>query len=307
MGDEAGLLLKGGVLPDGGGADILIRGGKIVEISESIAAPEGARVIDVAGRLVTPGLVNGHVHLDKTLIGATWVPHLAGSTLRERIEAEKEIRGQLNVPLKTRATALINLLASHGTTAIRSHVDIDPGIGLAHLEVILELREELRERISIQLVAFPQSGVRAAPGTAELLEEAMKLGVENIGGLDPAAIDGDVEGQLDLLFGLAERFGAGIDIHLHDAGELGIYELEQIAARCKASGLNGRVTVSHAYALGMVSPSAAAAAASRLADAGVAIEMDVRADPGAHRPAARTAGAGPPECPMGADVRHKES
>jgi cytosine deaminase len=149
--------------------------------------------------------------------------------------------------------------------------------------------------------------VRAAPGTAELLEEAMKLGVENIGGLDPAAIDGDVEGQLDLLFGLAERFGAGIDIHLHDAGELGIYELEQIAARCKASGLNGRVTVSHAYALGMVSPSAAAAAASRLADAGVAIEMDVRADPGAHRPAARTAGAGPPECPMGADVRHKES
>ncbi len=230
---------KSAVLLKGGRADILIQGGNIAGIAASITAPSGAQEFDLAGRLVSPGLVNGHAHLDKTLLGAPWVPHLPGDTVVERIAAEKEIRSQLAVPLKVRATALIDLLTSHGTSAVRSHVDIDPDIGLAHLEVILALREEMRERLSIQLIAFPQSGVRAAPGTAELLKEAMKLGVENIGGLDPAAIDGDVEGQLDLIFALAERHGAGIDIHLHDGGELGIYELKQIAERCRAGSADG--------------------------------------------------------------------
>jgi cytosine deaminase len=269
--DGAGLLLKNGALYRGGTADILIGDGVIAEIGESIAAPQGARVIDLAGRLVSPGLVDGHVHLDKTLIGAPWVPHLEGGTVRQRIAAEKKIRAQVAVPLAERAAALIDLLSEQGTTALRSHVDIDPEIGLSHLETLLSLREKMRDRVSIQLVAFPQSGVAAAPGTAELLEEALKLGVENIGGLDPAAIDGDVAGQLDLLFDLAERHGAGIDIHLHDDGELGIFELEQIAARCHARGLGGRVAVSHAYALGMVDSARAGATAERLAEAGVAI------------------------------------
>ncbi|MEE8172175.1 MAG: amidohydrolase [Alphaproteobacteria bacterium] len=268
---DIGLLLKGGLLPDGGTADILIRDGKIAEISDGLAAPEGVREIDVAGRLVSPGLVNGHVHLDKTLLGAPWIPHIDGGTIAERIAAEKKIRARINTPLETRATALIDLLTEQGTVALRSHIDIDPEIGLTNLEVILALREKMRERISIQLVAFPQSGVRAAPGTAALLEEALKLGVETIGGLDPAAIDGDVEGQLDLVFDLAARYGAGIDIHLHDGGELGIFELGQIADRCRAQGLAGRVAVSHAYALGMVAESDAAAMADQLARAGVAI------------------------------------
>lgn len=269
--DGAGLLLKNGALYRGGTADILISDGVISEIGESIAAPQGARVIDLAGRLVSPGLVDGHVHLDKTLIGAPWVPHLEGGTVRQRIAAEKKIRAQVAVPLAERAAALIDLLTQQGTTALRSHVDIDPEIGLSHLETLLSLREKMRDRVSIQLVAFPQSGVAAAPGTAELLEEALKLGVENIGGLDPAAIDGDVAGQLDLLFDLAERHGAGVDIHLHDDGELGIFELEQIAARCHARGLGGRVAVSHAYALGMVDTARAGATAEKLAEAGVAI------------------------------------
>jgi cytosine deaminase len=265
------LLLKGGVLPDGGAADILVQGGKIAEIAPSLAAPQGVREIDVAGRLVSPGLVDGHVHLDKTFLGAPWVPHLEGGTVRERIAAEKEIRATVETPLAERAAALIDLLASQGTMAIRSHVDINPEIGLGNLETILELRERVRERMSIQLVAFPQSGVAIAPGTAELMEEALKLGVENVGGLDPAAIDGDIDGQLDLVFDLAARYGVGIDIHLHDGGELGIYELRQIAARCRANGMAGKVAVSHAYALGMVAEAEAAATANVLAEAGVAI------------------------------------
>ena len=102
---DIGLLLKGGLLPDGGTADILIRDGKIAEISDGLAAPEGVREIDVAGRLVSPGLVNGHVHLDKTLLGAPWIPHIDGGTIAERIAAEKKIRARINTPLETRATA----------------------------------------------------------------------------------------------------------------------------------------------------------------------------------------------------------
>ena len=241
------------------------------------------REIDAAGRLIAPGLVDGHLHLDKTLLGAPWVPHLDGGTVIERIAAEKEIRARMDVPLAARATALIDLITGFGTTALRSHINIDPDTGLTDLEIILALREKMSERISIELVAFPQSGVRVAPGTAELLEEALKLGVETIGGLDPAAIDGDVEGQLDLIFDLAERHGVGIDIHLHDSGELGIFELEQIAARCAAAGLGGKVAVSHAYALGMVAESVAAATASKLATAGVAI-MTAASDFGAMPP-----------------------
>ena len=102
-------------------------------------------------------------------------------------------------------------------------------------------------------------------------KKALKLGVETIGGLDPAAFDSDVEGQLDLVFDLAVRYRAGIDIHLHDGGELGIFELGKIAERYRAHGLAEQVAVSHAYALGMVAESDAAAMAYQLARAGVAI------------------------------------
>src|SRR6185503_7418828 len=97
------------------------------------------------------------------------------------------------------------------------------------------------------------SGILASPGTAELMKVALQSGVEVVGGLDPAGIDGDVAGHLDVVFGLAERHGAHVDIHLHDHGEAGALELREIAGRTRATELGGRVTVSHAYALGEIS------------------------------------------------------
>ena len=119
---------------------------------------------------------------------------------------------------------------------MRSHTDIDPEVGLRGVEVIRAAAEQLEGLITVEQVAFPQSGLLINPGTAELLEEALRSGVETIGGLDPAGVDGDPVGHLDVLFGLAERHGAGIDIHLHDAGALGAWELGLIAERTKASG-----------------------------------------------------------------------
>jgi cytosine deaminase len=166
---------------------------------------------------------------------------------------------------------MIAHLAVRGTTRVRSHVDIDTEIGLAHVEALVALRAEVRDLVDVQLVAFPQSGVVSHPGAAELMDEALHLGCDVVGGLDPAGIDGAIDAQLDVVFGLAEKHGKLVDIHLHDAGELGCFELEQIAARTVALGRQGDVVVSHAFGLGGVAETRARRCADTLAAAGVAI------------------------------------
>jgi cytosine deaminase len=141
---------------------------------------------------------------------------------------------------------------SRGTLHIRNHVDIDTEIGLRNFEGVMAARNRLKGAVSIQVVAFPQSGVVSRPGTAELLDRAVKEGANLIGGIDPAGLDRDPTGQLDIVFGIAGRYGVGIDIHLHDPGELGAFQLRLIAERTRALGLAGKVCVSHAFCLGML-------------------------------------------------------
>jgi cytosine deaminase len=154
---------------------------------------------------------------------------------------------------------------------MRSHVDIDNQLGLRNLHEILKVRERFRDLVAIQIVAFPQSGILRSPGTSELLEAAIAEGADLLGGLDPVGIDGDLDGHLDAIFAIAERRGVGVDIHLHDSGESGIGQLTAIAHRTEAAGLNGRVAVSHAFALGSVPTDLAERTADLLAEAGVAI------------------------------------
>jgi cytosine deaminase len=144
-------------------------------------------------------------------------------------------------------------------------------VGLKSLETILRVREEYKDLIDIQLVAFPQSGILQSPGTPQLLDEAIGLGANLVGGLDPASFDRDVEKHLDVVFGVATKRGVDVDIHLHDMGALGAFEIEQIAARTRALGMEGHVAVSHAYALGDVSVDALKTIADVLARSGVAI------------------------------------
>ena len=261
-------------LSDGRSAAIGIAAGRIAAIETAgvpLASPER---VDADGDLVLPGLVDGHVHLDKTLVGDRWWPHRVEPggvfDVRERVAIEKEILARA-APIATRAAALIELAVSRGTTLMRSHVDVDPQIGLRHLHAVVDVCDRYRHAVSVQLVAFPQSGVLTCPGTLELMDAALGEGAALVGGLDPAGFDGDADGQLDAVFALAHKHAAPIDIHLHDAGAVGLAELDDIAKRTKALGMQGRVTVSHAYALGMVSPADAQRTAGRLADAGVAI------------------------------------
>ncbi|WP_332689006.1 amidohydrolase [Bosea sp. (in: a-proteobacteria)] len=235
-------------------------------------APAATRMIELGGALVLPGLTDGHVHLDKTLLGVPWRPHQAAPSIRARIEAEKEYRRTTRIPLAEQgAEALLEAALRRGTTSLRSHVDIDEVTKLDNLAQLLALRERWADRVQIQIVAFPQSGILSCPPVAGYLEEALRMGADLVGGLDPVGIDGDRDGHLAIIFGLAERYGRGIDIHLHDGGPEGLDEIDDIIARTRAGGLGGKVTISHAFALADADEPRLEATADALREAGVAI------------------------------------
>ena len=235
-------------LADGRGTDIFMTGGVIEAIGPDLEAA-GAVAIDGGGLLALPGMIDGHVHLDKTLTGLPWFPYPAGPGRASRIATERGLRARFPPPAE-RASNLVRQAVAAGTTAFRSHADIGPDIGLRHVEALLEVKAAFAHAADFQIVAFPQYGVLAAPGTLELMDEALAMGADLVGGIDPIVQDGDLDGQLDLLFGLAEKHGVGIDPHIHEPDESGVREIEALAERARAAGLRGRVTVSHGFCLG---------------------------------------------------------
>ena len=245
-----------------------------IEPTRATPRPTDAEVLDLAGRVVMPPLVNGHAHLDKTFWTLPWRPHRSGRSVKERVAQERAIRAEETTPQAPRAAALGARMAEEGVGYVRSHVDIDTLVGLSGLEAVLEARAELAGVIQIQIVAFPQSGILADPGVRELMAEAMIMGADVVGGLDPFGFDGDTKAHLDVVFALAEKHSAPVDIHLHDTGRAGLDQIDQICARTRALSMQGRVTVSHAYALGSVPTGEILSTVGRLAEADVAIMTD---------------------------------
>jgi cytosine/adenosine deaminase-related metal-dependent hydrolase len=263
-------IFQNALLPLTGLTDIVVGNGWITSIGK-VDEPKNVNLVDVGGHLLLPGLVDGHMHLDKTLFGLPWMPHAAGPTRMSRIETDKKILPKLPVPARHRAALLLDRCIANGTAHVRTHVDIHLEMGLASLEEILAVREAYEGRVTIEIVAFPQGGVVRCPGVIDLMDAAIDAGANLVGGIDPSVIDRDARGQLDAIFALADKKGVAIDIHLHEPGELGLFSLEEICARTKALGLQGKVTISHAFCLGMVSESAARGAAELLGRAGVSI------------------------------------
>ena len=258
------MILPNATLPDGSRHDIEIEGGRIA----SLQPPTPGE----ASGLVLPPLVDGHIHLDKTLLGLPWVPNQAeGNGVADRIEAERKVRAERTISEVETGSNLVKQIVASGTLHMRCHVDIDNQLRLGNLQAILEVRERFRDLVTIQIVAFPQSGIARSPGTAKLLEEAIAQGADLVGGLDPVGIDSDLDGHLATIFGIASRRGIGLDIHLHDGGEGGLAEIVAIAQRTKSLGLKGHVAISHAFALGSVSPELVRSTADLLAETGVAI------------------------------------
>lgn len=247
----SGTLLLKNLRPMGGRVvDLLIENGRIARMSPNIEMA-GAPAEDCQGRIAIPGLVDAHTHLDKSMLGMAWYRNEVGPRLVDRIENERSLKTRLGLdPARQSMRQALQSLA-FGTTHIRSHVDIDTVHGLAGVEGVLATKEKLRDVVDIELVAFPQSGLLIRDGTLDLMKSALDLGVDVVGGLDPAGIDRDPKGHLDTIFALADRYDRPIDIHLHEPAELGAFSLELIMERTRALSLQGRVTVSHAFCLGM--------------------------------------------------------
>ncbi len=289
------LVLHNGRTDAGQSISLTLCDGRIADLDP----PADAQGLDLGGRLVLPGLIDAHVHLDKTLMGQAWSPHAGGDDVASRVEVEKTLRRGLDWDVTRQGEALLQRLSTAGTTTLRTHVDIDDVVKLDHLRAVLELRERWAARMTIQIVAFPQSGILHCPGMPDLLDAAMREGADVVGGLDPIGFDGNMDKHLDIVFGLAERHGKPVDIHLHDGGQTGLMQLRSIAARTLALGMTGQAVVSHAFALGDADPRGFATTTADLARAGVSIMTSIPGDR-SFPPIADLAAAGVNLC-MGSD------
>ena len=252
-------------------SDILIQNGRIVSIATGLKAEDGIDFEDGGGAIALPGLVGAHTHLDKSLLGMGWKPHQAGPSLKDKIDNECQLKKEWNIDPERQSARQVLQSLKHGSTIIRSHVDIDDTIKLDGFEGVAKTRDKYREEMDIEIVVFPQSGLMICPGTVDMMDEALSNGADVIGGLDPCGIDRDPKGQLDAIFKLAEKHGKPIDIHLHEPDELGAFSMDMIIERTRAHGMQGQVAISHAFCLGMADRSRALGLVERLAQQNIAI------------------------------------
>lgn len=268
-------------LADGTINDIAVSAGRITAITPAGSDARAATIVEIAGHLLVPSFVEGHIHLDTSFYGDKWIPHKPctnGFDVHERVAFQAQNMAGA-APMDKRARDQLDLCISNGSVQMRSHVMVDGSVGLKSLETVFEVREDYRDLIDIQLVAFPQSGILKSPGTPELMDEAIGMGADLVGGLDPLSFDRDIKGHLDVVFGIAEKRGVDVDIHLHDAGTMGAMTIEEICARTVALGMQGHVAVSHAYGLGDLGLDAAKKIAALIAKSGVSIMTNA---PGNH-------------------------
>ncbi|MBU4466000.1 MAG: N-isopropylammelide isopropylaminohydrolase, partial [Actinobacteria bacterium] len=181
------------------------------------------------------------------------------TTLWAHIMNDRENWRNAERSVAERATYTLGRMIAQGATRVRSHAQVDADSGLEKLEGVLAARDAHRERAHVEIVAFPQVGIHLEDGVPDLLDEALRNGADLIGGLDPCAIDRDPRRHLDTVFDLAERHHVGVDIHLHEGGSLGLFSLDLIIERTRALGMQGRVTVSHAFSLASALPGVAPA------------------------------------------------
>ena len=269
--------------PDAPAVDVEITEGRFFRISRAEDAAHGstapgtgtgstgAEVIDGAGRILLPSLGDAHAHLDSNRLGQTFRPHTADGTLHGYIMNDRENwRGGERSVADQAAFAIAKIVASGGTR-IRSHAQVDADCGLERFHGVKAALEAHADVLDFQIVAFPQAGIVREQGVRELLDAALAEGADLVGGLDPLLYDRDPAEHLDTVFALADKHGKGIDIHLHEAGTAGLFSLEEIAARTRAAGMAGQVTVSHAFALNTNPEPEVARILDALAEAGVAL------------------------------------
>jgi cytosine/creatinine deaminase len=247
--------------------DIAIAHGLIVEVAPTIAAP-ATTTLDANGHLLIPGLVDPHFHLDKALLLDRCVASAGNfaEAMQETLRAKQSFTVE---DIQTRARRIIEQAIAWGTTAMRSHVEVDPTIGLTAMTALLPLRSQYAWGMTLQLAVFAQEGITNQPGTIDLLRQAMQLGGDVIG--SAPYVDPDPEQNIRIIFDLAQEFDCGVDFHLDFLDDDAPLSLPFVIAETVRRGWQGRVCLGHMTKLAGLTPTELAAIAPAIAEAGISI------------------------------------
>jgi len=247
--------------------DIEIIDGRIAKLGQNLG---GRKVLDVGGDVVVPTFIESHIHPDKALLERVR-PNVEG-TLAGALRITGELkRGFVQEEVTSRARQVLNMLISNGTTIARVHPDTDPLAGLTGFKSMLALRNEYDGLLDLQIVAFPQEGLVKSPGAYEVIEEALKLGADIVGGCayNENSFE-DTKKHVDLVFRLAKKYGKDVDFHADfgdDINDLRSRAIDYIIEKTIKEGYQGRVTVGHMITLASVDPSVLESTIRRLKEA----------------------------------------
>jgi cytosine deaminase len=235
------VLLRDCRLPDGEGpVHIAIADGRISAVGPE--APTAREVVEVEGRLVTPGLVEAHIHLDKALLHDR-LSATAG-TAAEAIRLTGEAKRHFTVDdIRARTRRVLDMAIAAGTTAMRGHVEVDPILELSALEAVLPLKAEYAPALDLQLCAFAQEGILQAPGTEGLLRRALTRGADLVGGCPYN--DTDAKAHIEIVFALAQAFDVDVDFHIDFFDEPDHLHVRDVIEATVRTGWQGRVSVGH--------------------------------------------------------------
>ena len=254
--------------PDAPLVDIGIEGGRIAAIEPGLNA-EG-QVYDLGGSLVTPGFVETHIHLDKSCILDRLSSTRGG--LDEAIGEVAHLKQEFTAEdVYHRAKRTLEKCVLSGTTHIRTHLEVDPVIGLRSLEGILPLVEEFQWAMEIEICIFPQEGLLNNPGTDELMVEGLRRGGRVVGAAPYT--DSDPKGQIDRVFEIAREFDIDIDMHLDFGPDAESLDLDYVCDLTERYDYGGRVAIGHVTKLSALPPELLREKARRLAGAGVAVTV----------------------------------
>jgi cytosine deaminase len=248
--------------------DIGVSKGRIVAIESGLAAE--AQTYDAEGRLICPGLIETHIHIDKSRIIDRCAPQ--ERKLLSPVKGVTPLKKDMSVEdVRARAAKTVERCIMNGTTRMRTQVEVDPGIGMRGFEAVQSLIADYKWAIDIEICVFPQEGLTNYPGTDELLVEGLKRSAKLIGGAP--RYDSDEAGQIERIFELAREFDVDIDIHLDvgpTAEAMNIHLVRELTEKYRRGG---RVVVGHMAKLSLMPPGEVAALARRLADAGIAVTV----------------------------------
>src|SRR5881296_4414830 len=262
--------LQDACLPDGSRADIVVDGEQIAEIGEGASAGIPER-IDCAGKLVLPGFIDGHVHLDKVLIRDELREH--DGTLAGAIGAIHERKRRYTVEdVRARATVIIEESVRLGTTRLRSHVDVDTIGGLVPLEGVMAAAADCGDIAEVRTIAFPQEGLIRDPGAFQLMEAALEAGADVVGGMPHWEHDDASQREhVRLCFDLAERFDRDLDMHVDETDDGGVRTLEMVADEALRRSYLGRVVAGHVCSLAAAPDDYAERVIGKCLSAGISI------------------------------------